>query len=164
MIPRIFPPWCLAALNILVNFQLAAKAETLLEYTLPGGNPSNHSPGVPASYASSFTVGNQDVEITSVRFLLAGGAAPSSADTTVSIFSNSGSLPGSLLGSSHRAFGIGELDRNYAFYDYVFEQPLTLSAGVSYWAAIGIVPNGHFYTSLIRTSWMDFQETPPHLL
>ena len=50
-------------------------------------------------------------------------------------------VPG-LIDSHVHALGDGELSTTFTFYDYVFANPLTLSAGESYWASIGITQVG----------------------
>jgi hypothetical protein len=117
----------------------AGDAATILDYV---GGPVSYQlgdgPGIAVTRASSFTVGAQDVEITSVSFGLYG--SPSSEyDTTAYIFSNSGDHPGTLVGSSHRFFPIGFFPGGpyFSFYDYEFASPLSLSAGSTYWAALG---------------------------
>jgi len=144
MMLRGFPVWCFGLASCVLLCHLPAEGDTLLDYTFPGGLTLAESPGVPVTSASSFTVGVQDVEITSIDFRLAGGSSPSSAETAAYIFTDSGGMPGVLVGSSQRSFGLGELGLSFAFYDYAFASPLTLSAGGSYWAAFGIAPTGNY--------------------
>jgi hypothetical protein len=133
--------WRLAALGVLVAFQLPTDGEILLDYT--ASRSGTISPGVPVTYASGFTVGTQDVEITSMRFRL-DGRASMSYDFTAYIFASSGDHPGALLGSSHRFFAPGDFtEQGFMFYDFDFQSPLSLSAGVSYWAGLGTSSAGY---------------------
>ncbi len=129
---------------IILCFTLcAAHADTLLDFRLPGRAGGGISPGAPYSFASAFSVGASDVEITSISFLL-GGRSDTPYEFTAYIFSNSVDHPGTLLGSSHRSFVAGDFTgQGGAFYQFAFSAPLPLSAGVRYWASIGTYPAGY---------------------
>lgn len=117
-----------AAVSVLVGSATRAFAQVLYA-----------GPEEDLTVASSFTVGTQNVQITSIQFLL-NGVAGQPNDTTAYIFSDSGGQPGLILGSSHRAFAIGELyndTANGGFTEYNFASPLTLFAGDTYWAGFG---------------------------
>jgi hypothetical protein len=147
------------ALALLVSIS-TSHASTLLDYTPPDNEHTPlyaHSPGVPASYASSFTVGQQDVEIASISFRL-GGVAPSSYDFTAYLFNHSSDRPGNLLTSSHRFFNSGELPTlplldGLAWCEFSFVDSITLSANSVYWVGIGTSSAGYppyiAYTSLL---------------
>src|SRR5436309_2317682 len=102
LILRIPPCSLLAGLCFFVASQVS-DAATILDYTPPASQTPLYalSPGVPVSYASRFTVGGQDVEITSIEFRL-DGLPPMSYDFTAYLFSNSVDRPGALVGSSHQ--------------------------------------------------------------
>jgi hypothetical protein len=113
---------CLVALGFLAASQLAADADTILGYNTTYPFPF-WGPEADVTEASAFTVGAQDVEITSIQFIL--NAVYPTVNTAAYIFSDSSGSPGVILGSSHRSF----LDTaNGGFTDYAFANPLALSA------------------------------------
>lgn len=89
--------------------------------------------------ASAFAVGTQNVDVTSVQFLLSTDWAVQN-DTTAYIFSNVNGLPGGILASSQRSFAKGELLNDTAgggFTSYAFGNAVALSAGNTYWVGFG---------------------------
>jgi len=131
---------------LLVGFSLNAQAELLLDYTPPANEQTPlyaHSPGVPTSYASSFTVGPQDVEVTSIWFRL-DGLSPMSYDFTGYLFENAVDRPGNILGSADRHFASGELvGLGLASYEFGLGSSVILVAGTTYWVGIGTSSAGY---------------------
>lgn len=129
---------CLVAVIALslVGRQQAA-GQVLLNYD-PGlsDHPDSESPGGPWTFASSFVVGQQNVNVTSINFILGSYNTPSSQfQCSAYIYSDSDGQPGSLIGSAQLTLdGISTPQ----FYDFTFGSELSLSAGATYWAGLGV--------------------------
>jgi len=79
-------------------------------------------------------VGSQSVNVTSIGFILGSYNMPSSPfQCSAYIFSDMGGQPGSLIGSEQMTLVVSTPQ----FYDFTFNTQLPLSAGTTYWAAIG---------------------------
>ena len=113
--------------------------------------------------ASSFLVGDQNVNAASISFLFStAGSDPLTC--TAYIFSDSGSPPGaggqpvSFVASAQLSFATANLPYPPQFYTFSFSSEVPLEAGTKYWAAIGIpTPGGAIYIGETR-DLVDFTE------
>lgn len=114
---------------------------TLLNYNPNAPDASNFKEleiGEQITAASSFTVGTQDVDVTSMQFLLFGEGG-NAFGTTAYVFSDVDGSPGLMLGSISQtvsANGAG------SFVDYTFATPVILAANENYWIGIGSSAGG----------------------
>jgi hypothetical protein len=113
----------------------ASLAQSLLDYDVSlKDHPDSFSPGGPWTFASSFTAGSQSVDVSSIGFILGSYNTPSSPfQCSAYIFSDNNGQPGSMIGSDQMTLVVSTPQ----FYDFTFSTALALSAGATYWAAVG---------------------------
>jgi hypothetical protein len=145
---------------LLLSLATSVEAATLLDYNVPAGTTLFTGPLVATTMASSFTVGSQDIQITSLSFRLAGDPVMP-YDTTAYIFASNTDRPGQLLASSHRAFSPGffTAGENFNFYAYDLTNPLSLSAGITYWVGFGKADSGYALSVCETTHLSEFAAT-----